>query len=421
MSAKAETFRDALLIVRSPLGRGQYAGLALLFLGFAVYGSLVPFHLSHLPFDKAARLFRAVLDQPIAVQSRSDWIANILLFLPLGFLLMGAGCCDRPQLGVVFILPVTLLCVVLSGIIEFTQLYFPPRVSSINDIAAESLGGTLGVLFWLLRGQRLTGAARRMWTAFGSRGTDGLLLLGYFALVVAISALPFDFTVSPAEVWHKYRDGRVHLTPFASGGVGAFELANKYFWNAAFFAPIGMLLSHLAGPVWRSGRSWPLILGLGLLVSGAIEFMQLFVVSRFCDITDVLTGGSGVLMGWAIVLVYRGVCPSQFTSTILRWGMLAAWLGVLIFMEWQPFNFALDLSRARDRLHHVSLLPFLDYYQGNYIHGLDEFVHKILLFVPLGVLLAPPVPVSRGAMLFCWSLAVAVAVVLEAGQLFLPT
>src|SRR5262249_53883540 len=178
------------------------------------------------------RLFREVLTQPIAIQSRSDWIANILLFLPLGFLVMGAGCCDRPQLGVVLFLPVVLLCVALSGIIEFTQLYFPPRVSSINDIAAESLGGALGALFWLLRGQWLTMAARRMWTAFGSRGTADLLLPCYLAFVVAISALPFDFTISPVELWNKYKEGRVHLTPFASGGTGVFELANKHFWNA---------------------------------------------------------------------------------------------------------------------------------------------------------------------------------------------
>src|SRR5262245_50399997 len=113
VSTTAETSRSAPLIVRTVLGRGQYAGLALLFLTIAVYGSLVPFHFRRLPFDEAVNLFRAVLAQPIAVQSRSDWIANILLFLPLGFLLMGAGCCDRPHLGVVFILPVTLLGVVL--------------------------------------------------------------------------------------------------------------------------------------------------------------------------------------------------------------------------------------------------------------------------------------------------------------------
>lgn len=421
MSATAETFRNVPLSVRTSIGRGQYAGLALLFLGFAVYGSLVPFHLRRLPFDEAARLFRAVLAQPITVSSRSDWIANILLFFPLGFLLMGMGCCDQPRLGMVTFSPVVLLCVVLSGTIEFIQLYFPPRVSSINDIAAESLGGTLGALIWLLGGQQLTIYARRTWTVFGSRGTAGLLLPGYLAVLSTVMALPFDFTIRPAELWHKYKEGRVHLTPFASTGVSAFELADKHFWNAACFAPLGVLLSHLSGPIWRSGRSWSRVLGLGLLVAGAVEFLQLFVVSRFCDVTDVLTGGPAVLAGWAIVLVHRRLCPSPSAATVLRWSLLAAWLGVLIFMEWQPFNFALNSAAARQRLHHVSLLPFLDYYQGNYLHGLDEAVHKTLLFVPLGALLAPPVPASRGAILFRWSLAVAVAVVLEAGQLFLPT
>jgi glycopeptide antibiotics resistance protein len=418
------------LPARTVVGRWHYAGLAVLFLAFAVYGSLVPFHYHPLSFGEALARFRVVLAQPIGVQSRSDWVANILLFLPLGFLLMGAGCCDRPWLGVPIFLLVAALCIPLSGAIEFTQLYFPSRVSSINDIAAESLGGSLGALFWLARGQWLTMVARRLWTQTDARGTAALLLPCYLAFVLVISVLPFDFTISPADLWHKYKEGRVHLMPFASGGVGLVERINKYFWNVALFVPVGVLLGYLPGRIGGSSRSWPRILGLGLLIAGTIELAQLFVLSRYCDITDVLTGGPAILAGWAIALFHHrrqapvsGRRGTTEPYSRVRWSLLVVWLAVLIFMEWQPFNFSLNLRGALNRLRHVSPLPFLDYYRGDYLGALDDFVHKVLLFLPLGALLAPP-PSARvwsRVGLFGWLLATGLAVVLEAGQLFLPT
>ena len=110
-------------------------------------------------------------------------------------------------------------------------------------------------------------------------------------------------------------------------------------------------------------------------------------------------------------------------ASSIRWGLLTAWLAVLMFMEWQPFDFAFDLSQAASRLRNVTLLPFLDYYGGDYLATLDDFVHKLLLFVPLGAALAPPPPAQAGsrAGLFRWLAAIAAAIVLELGQLFLPT
>jgi VanZ family protein len=415
--------------IRPVPGRGHYTILALAFLGFAVYGSLVPFHLQPIPFAEAMNRFRDVLGQNVRVGSRSDWVANILLFFPLGFLLMAAACCDRPQLAAPAFPLVVASCVAFSGAIEFAQLFFPPRVSSINDIAAESLGALLGAVLWVLRGQRVTTTARRVWTGFGSRSTIILFLPGYLLFVLVIAALPLDFTLSPVEIYHKYHEGRVHLMPFARSDVGALELVDKCFWNVASLLPVGVLLGCLPGRFWRREQSWPYVLGLGLLTASAIEFVQLFVASRSCDVTDVVTGGPAVLAGWVFALLHhrrqarRSGYARTSASSPLRWGLLAAWLAVLMFMEWQPFDFTLNLHRAADRLHDVTLLPFLDYYGGDYLSTLDDFVHKFLLFVPLGALLppSPPARAWRRAGLVGWLVATGVAVVLEAGQLFLPT
>jgi glycopeptide antibiotics resistance protein len=413
---------------RPVLGRGHYALLALAFLAFAVYGSLMPFQYKLIPFAEALDRFREVLGQPVRVGSRSDWLANVLLFFPPGFLLMAAICCDRPRLNVLAFPLVVTSCIAFSVTIEFAQLYFPERNCSINDIVAESLGALLGAVLWVFRGQRLTTTARLIWTGFGSRNTIVLLLPCYLLLVLVVSTLPLDFTLSPVEIYHKYHEGRVRLTPFDWGKIGTIDLIKRCFWNVALLVPVGLLLGCLPGSIWRSARSWPRVLGLGLLLASGIEFVQLFVGTSSCDVTDIITGGPAVLAGWFLALLYHRRQASRFgylrvsnTFSPLHWGLLAAWLSVLFFMEWEPFDFTFDLDRAARELRNVTLIPFKDYYRGDYLGILDDFVHKFILFMPLGALLAPPPPArawSRAG-LFRWFGAIGAAFVMELGQSFL--
>jgi len=58
-------------------------------------------------------------------------------------------------------------CAALSAAIEFTQLWFPPRVSSLNDVLAETIGAVIGATTWVIAGQRLTDYARSVWVAWG--------------------------------------------------------------------------------------------------------------------------------------------------------------------------------------------------------------------------------------------------------------
>lgn len=398
--------------------RRHYALATLLLAAFVIYGSIVPLHLQRQTFDQAIERFREVLAQPIVLKSRSDWLANFLLLLPFGFFLMAAICCDRPHFSAPA-LPVTIVsCLVLAAFVEFAQLYFPPRTSSINDIVAQTIGGTTGALFWLARGQRLTTTARRLWNDFGARGTAALLLPLYLFAVLILQTLPFDFNLSPVEIYHKYKEGRVHLRPFAAFGVDPFETANKHFWNLALFAPVGLLLAHLPGRLSRGG--W-LVLAFGLLAAGTIEAAQLLAFSRYFDTTDILTGAAAIWVAWYAVQIHRRLRLAPSGEWIVGGSLILVSLAVLIFMEWQPFNFHPSLSEARRRLHQVDLLPFVEYFRGHYLFALDDCVHKILMYGALGGFLAVSAPPSSEAFWFRWSLAVVVAVVMEAGQLFLPT
>jgi glycopeptide antibiotics resistance protein len=399
---------------RRPLGASVHFGLALFFLGVAIYGSLVPFTYQPLPWDEAVARWQQARWTDLARGGRVDFASNVLLFIPLGYLFMGALCVDRPRL---FALPAAVLVLpplcVASAAIEFTQIWFPPRVMSVDDIVGESLGAAIGVAAWAFAGGRITQSARAAWSELERRELAARLLPFYLAFLVFVHVMPLDLTINPVEIWHKYKAGRIVLVPFGAPGVGPAEWTSKVAWNAVYFLPVGFLLAGLGGR-WRvSGR---MALMAGVLVAGGVEFLQLFVWTRYADMTDVLTGTVAVIVGWAGARVWqdRGAATP---GPRLRASALAAWIGVLVLANWFPFDFRRNPAEWGETLYSVPLVPFADLYRGSDFHAFEQVVSKTLLFMPLGALLARP---GRSTLLAFFT-GLALSGVLELGQLGLPT
>lgn len=404
---------------RAVLGPGAYAVAASFFLALALYGSFVPFTYRALSWDEALIGWRKVHWHSMSLEGRSDFVANILLFIPLGYLFMGALCVDR-HAAVGF--PATLLVVpLLCGVavaIEFTQLWFPPRTVSLNDIGAESSGAAVGVVGWLCLGRRITVWARATWTALGRREWAARVLPGYLAFLVLVHVMPLDLTISPVEIWHKYKEGRIILRPFGNANaVGLAVVATKQLWNVAYFAPVGFLLANVRG--WRTA-SPARILFAGFLLAGGMEFLQLFVWTRYTDVTDVGIGALAVWVGWlgARQLTARRSDESKARfSPYLRAALLAAWFGVLIAVNWAPFDFSPDHRDWLQRLEAMPISPFVDLYYGTEYHAFDQVLSKTLLFLPIGALLASP----RRSTFWALPVGFLLSVGLEIGQLGLPT
>ncbi|MDH3719366.1 MAG: hypothetical protein OES79_14700, partial [Planctomycetota bacterium] len=79
----------------APPRRGHLLAAAIFFAGIAVYGSLVPLEYEPIAWDTAVSRFQNIQYLDFDVQSRTDWVANILLFIPLGFLFLGWIATDR--------------------------------------------------------------------------------------------------------------------------------------------------------------------------------------------------------------------------------------------------------------------------------------------------------------------------------------
>jgi peptidoglycan/LPS O-acetylase OafA/YrhL len=88
--------------------------------------------------------------------SPDDAFINVMGFIPLGYLMASflAGGIQRQRDSRPIILAVA-LCVLVSFVIEFVQSYLPGRSSSIIDLATNTVGAMIGVLFCLVERRAL--------------------------------------------------------------------------------------------------------------------------------------------------------------------------------------------------------------------------------------------------------------------------
>lgn len=375
---------------RQAYPRGRLLLLAPAYLIFVVYGSLVPLEFHPLPLAEAFSRFRAIPYLTLSMGSRADWVANILLFVPLAFLWLGV-LWHRWRTGarVAASLGVWLAAVGLSVGIEFTQLFFPQRTVSQNDIFAETLGAGVGIAAWWLFGPRIVRwlsalpAAREPWD-FTRR-----MLYVYLVGLLAYNVLPLDLTLSPVEIWHKLTDGRVIWIPFADEPAQPAQALYDLATDALIWVPVGFL--------WWRGPMWPAVRRV-FLTAFLIEFLQLWVFSRVSDVTDLLTATLGGGLGaWLAGRYHRqrglaageGADQAEAARTPAPiWAVAVfAWIAVLGAIFFYPYDFQLDRAFLVERARGLARVPFSAYYYGTEFRAATEVLHKLLFFAPLGAFL----------------------------------
>jgi VanZ family protein len=370
---------------RWPLGL-----LAIAYLLFAVYGSLVPLDFTPVPWDQALARWEAIPFLALGIGSRADWVANLLLFIPLAFLWLGWLWPRESVAGRVLVsLLLWVALVALSLGIEFTQIFFPPRTVSQNDILAESVGGLVGILLWWWFGTPLWRWVLRWRDARGVTSVSEYLLLIWLAGLFLYNVLPLDLTISPVEIYHKWQDGGLVLIPFSYPVGGAAEMAYALAVDTVLWLPVSLLwvLSGRRGPL--SAFWWAL--GAAFL----LEFFQFFVYSRVSDTTDLITAAVGAGAGSLIGARLRGGAAATAESGgrgpgMMLWVLVGVplWIGILCLLFWYPYDFVTDSRVLKERLPLLYQVPFRNYYYGTEFRAVTEVFNKLLFFAPLGALLA---------------------------------
>ncbi len=236
-------------------------------MGVAAYGSLVPLQFVDLSIENALAAARTLVVSARPPARPVDWVANVLLAIPIGFCLLGAlilGTRGRTA-ELVGAAVISGLCIAFAAGLEFAQLWLPARMTSVTDVMAQGLGGAVGSVLWLIAGSSLTRWIHR-YTRSESPPSKGVRLLeaylfGFFVYAI----LPLNLTINPASLYRKFRNGRIVIIPFSDLGLDA-QSAYSVVRDILVFVPIGILVAQ-----WRlpPGRLRPVGACLALAARGA--------------------------------------------------------------------------------------------------------------------------------------------------------
>jgi glycopeptide antibiotics resistance protein len=259
---------------------------------FAVWGSLFPFVVFPTAPAAALHAFVGAWGGGPATWSISDFVSNVLLFVPIG-LLGAAAVQSRGVSARGAIVSVLLGTTLLSMAVELTQAWIRWRTSSVVDVLAEQGGCAAGIAAWLIGREWISAGVE--WACEALRTATPLqrALVFYCAAFAVFWLLPLDLTLRPGEIADKAFHKRL-LLPFTPSpdALTPGELA-----LAAFAAiPLGVAAAH-AGV--RRGVRAALDRAVRFALPGmfALELCQVFVFSRTTDMTVVLPLSAGIVAG----------------------------------------------------------------------------------------------------------------------------
>lgn len=362
---------------------------ALAYLVFVVYGSLVPLDFRAIELTEAIERFQRIPFLDLGIDSRADWVANLLLFIPLSYLFAASVSPVGRRALILTLVVIAIGCAALSVAIEFTQIFFPPRTVSQNDIMAEALGGVLGLAAWWVWGERSVEWLASWQDARGAANIAEKLLWLYLLVLFGYNLLPLDLTISLVEIYHKWNEGRLNLIPFAATPIDPVHLLYEVVIDAVLWIPISLLLV-ISGRVSARGAVL-----LTLAVAALLEVLQLLVYSRYSDVTDLITALPGAFAGvWMAARVRTQATPLGSAAAergVRVWLIvvaIAGWCLLLAAVFWYPFNISRDADLLQRGVDAFFQVPFVAYYFGSELRAITEVFHKVGFFMPLGALLA---------------------------------
>lgn len=362
-----------------PQHRSLIPWLLLAVVALIVYGSLYPFNFKADAIDGG--LFEALAKLSWARAGRSDRIANVLLYLPLGFCAF-LWLTTRVKKPTALVLA-TLAGTLLSLIIEISQVYISARVPSLKDLALNALGSALGAMGGLI----WRGVARLMHLPSREelpvRDPGAALVVGVWLIFRAAPFLPqWDLGKLKAAL-------RPLVEPQWDAVTVVIYLVCWLVVNQA-----------LASLVRRSRRLEAL-----LLIIAAVLAARLVVANQSFVADELLA---------LLLLLPLLVVMHRLTPQVRSWLLIAGVTTVLIIESLAPFDFARERSS-------FDLWPFLVWFDGNAGSVLDAvdwtaMLGRLFLFTAmLWLLIERKMPVNAAI-----AVVAGCALALEIAQLWLP-
>ncbi len=361
------------------LNRTTLVQLALLYLFVIVYGSLIPFQWNNLAFTTALEKFQQIPLLKLGTHNRADLVANLLLYIPFGFLICGclAQQRDRPVIILIRIVLSLLFIAVVIVSIEFTQQFFPPRTVSLNDIFAEFGGSVIGIGLWLIAGPWCVSHVQAI--SRGGIKARQTVLIFYTLIYLGLSLFPYDFLLS-ADEWQ---------TKLASESLGWLFVPHCGITCIGRLIPEILIVIPIALLIFGSKQhpSFFLAAMAGAVLGILIEVLQLTIVSGITQGASIASRIIGMLLGVKLIQSARNQDwrnLRQKTRSLLMLGIIP----YLAALTWASGWFSgdwLNLSEGWLRLTQTHFLPFYYHYYSTETVALISLLFQIGLYLPVGI------------------------------------
>ena len=370
--------------------RRRLAGFAVLYAAVMLYSSTIVgpagVNFVYQPPSAALRAFLATPFVEHGSDQRADWIGNLMMLVPFGFIVTGAL---WPRRLLLMRLPAAImamaLCIGVILAVKYLQLFFPPRTVTLNYMAAQTIGALIGCCGWAVwyRVAKRVTARRDLVEAFV------LILWLYTVALILFALMPLDFALDSDDLTAQLL--RLPSTVWAIPGTGRplQVRALLVFMAGAAFCPVGMLLTFSRQGVYRVHRKLPAVTVAGLFLTAGLYGLSLLVISAFPAAPSILYRTFGIVVGAAALqwLVRRD--PAVLRQSLRRLApylVVPYLLGVmlvnqLISIHWRSWH---DLVHD---LYPLGLLPLFDYYIVTKGEAAKNIVGHIVLYLPIGILL----------------------------------
>jgi glycopeptide antibiotics resistance protein len=367
------------------------------------------FHFVYLDPVQALHRLLAIRFVANGSDQRADWMGNLLMLVPFGFLAAASIWPRRSALRLPAVVAALAICAAVILAIKYLQLFFPPRTVTLNYVTAQGIGAAVGCVGFAVWEARMRRSA-------GRRNPVAALVLAlrlYTAALVIFLLMPLDFALNAADV--QACIGRLPETLLALPGTGRPLLIRLTLIVAASaaFIPVGMLLSFVRKGMFRVSRGVLAVTVIGLLATSAIFALTTLVISAVPSVPAILYRTAGIAVGAAAI---RWVSMDDPLRYRVRIGVWVPWLVVPYVVMLIAVNrlWSLDWRPAHDAAAQVDplgLMPLFDYYIVTKAEAAKNIVAHVVMYMPVGVglwFLDPGPRAARRAFILAFVLSFAV-------------
>lgn len=383
------------------------------YLFFVAYGSFVPFNFNAITVDQAWEFLHQILRLEFGEMRGTDWNANIVLGIPTGFLtvqLLSDKFTKWPKLFI-FLLA-GLISAIFIVLVESSQIFFPPRTCSINDILAQAIGCLIGLLLAIKYSNWFNNFLHAIFSS--PEYLPVFLFDAYLVFYIAFALFPYDILLSGAELVQKAQGANSGWLLAEARLSSPFLTVLKFLIEILLTIPMGLYLGRRSGNQPISVKQAILF---GFFFGSLIEIAQFFIASGISEGLSVITRITGVCLGLLLWRQRREWSPDRLARAIRHRAIPLGIVYLLILLQtngwfshrWQGIDVAIS---GWDELH---FLPFYYHYFTTEAQALLSSVSVCLSYAPIGILIWS----FKGKPVQAFYCALLAAFIIESGKLFL--